>query len=253
MSIFNRLNGRTTAILLLGALLTVLSGSLTAAPTIDPDAAARLRASMAYLGGLKAFGLESENSIEAVLVTGEKIQFDSEVSATVLRPNKMYAARAGELVNQEFFYDGSTVTLSDASHGFHASVEAPDTLEGMLDYARESLDIVAPAGDFIYSNAYEILMQDVYSAFLVGPAVIAGVLCDHLAFSAPGTDFQVWVQRGEQPLPRKLVITSRDIVNAPQFTVVIRKWDLAPDVSAERFRFEAPAGSKPISFLDMNQ
>jgi len=253
MPISNRLNGRTAASLLLGALLTVLSVSLTAAPPIDPDAAERLRESMAYLGGLKQFSLASETSIEAVLVTGQKIQFVNEVSVTVLRPNKMYAERAGELVNQEFFYDGSTLTLSDLSHGFHATVEAPDTLEGMLDFARESLDIVAPAGDFIYSNAYEILMQDVHSAIALGPAIIAGVVCDHLAFSAPGTDFQVWVQRGEQPLPRKLVITSRDIVSAPQFSVLIRQWDLAPDVSADRFRFEAPTDSRAISFIGLNQ
>lgn len=240
--------------------LLMLTGVVLGAPLlasaqveIDTEADQLLRRSMSYLAGLKQFGLDSQTSIEVVLLTGQKIQFDNEISAVVQRPNKFYAARQGELVDQQFFYDGATLTLTDGTADYHATVDAPDTLEGMLDFARESLDIVAPAGDLIYADNYEILMQGVQSGFAVGPTVIAGVVCDHLAFSAPGTDFQIWIQRGDKPLPRKLVITSRDVVNAPQFTVLIENWDLAPDVSASRFRFDAPAESQAIGFQNLDK
>jgi hypothetical protein len=119
----------------------------------------------------------------------------------------------------------------------------------MLDFARDSLDIVAPAGDFIYSNAYEILMEDVESAFVVGESFIEGVACDHLAFSKPGTDFQVWVARGEQPLPVRLVITSTDLPSAPQFTVLLREWDVVKQMPAESFAFDRPDDAQAIEFI----
>ena len=76
-----------------------------------------------------------------------------------------------------------------------------------------------------------------------------GAVCDHLAFGAPGTDFQVWVQQGDQPLPRKLVITSRDVLNAPQFTVHIRNWNLNPEVSAELFQVQPSEEAMSIEFV----
>ncbi len=119
----------------------------------------------------------------------------------------------------------------------------------MLDFARESLDIVAPAGDLLYSNAFEILMQDVASGFVVGKSVVEGKRCDHLAFRAPHVDWQIWIQEGDKPLPRKLVITSTDVSGAPQFAVVMAQWNLAPDISDKVFDFTPPNDAKKIDFL----
>jgi hypothetical protein len=121
----------------------------------------------------------------------------------------------------------------------------------MLDFARNSLDVVAPAGDLLYKNGYEILMNGVLSGFVVGKAVIEGVRCDHLAFRTPATDWQIWVQEGAQPLPRKMVITTRDLFNSPQFSVTVTKWDLQPRFDDQTFRFSAPAGAKKVDFLPL--
>ena len=67
--------------------------------------------------------------------------------------------------------------------------------------------------------------------------------------SAPGTDFQIWIQQGDRPLPRKLVITSRDVVNAPQFTVLIDAWDQTPDLDDDLFHFDPPEDAMVIDFM----
>ncbi len=252
MSNFIRSRRPTVKPALLTGLLLAASGWVSAESALDAAAVERLRESTSYLSGLQQFALHSNTSIEIVMLTGQKIQFDDEISATVQRPNKFHAVRKGEALNQELFYDGTSLTLVDADHRYHATVDAPDTLDGMLDFARESLDIVAPGGDFINTNAFEILMQDVQSGFVVSTAVVEGVVCDHLAFSAPGTDWQIWIQQGDKPLPRKIVITSRDIVNAPQFTLVIKDWDLAPDVSDDSFRFKPTGETVSIDFIKLD-
>jgi hypothetical protein len=237
----------------------VMLASVTLAPAkvrasdtpIDPAAASRLRASIDYIAGLQQFSLEAQTSIEVVLQSGQKLQFDNAVAATLQRPNRMLVERKGELLNQVFYYDGSKLTLHNPADGFYARVDAPGNLDDMLDFARNELDIVAPAGDFLYSDAFEAMMQDVKTAFVVGVAELDGVLCDHLAFSAPGTDWQIWVEQGDKPLPRKLVITSRDVLNAPQFSLVINNWNLNPTIPEGMFNFTPPDKAVEIEFMNM--
>jgi hypothetical protein len=96
-------------------------------------------------------------------------------------------------------------------------------------------------------------MTDVTQGFVVGKAVVEGVRCDHLAFRAPHVDWQIWVQEGTQPLPRKLVITTRDQPNGPQFSVTVTKWNLKPAFTAQTFAFKAPSGAKKVDFVPLAQ
>jgi hypothetical protein len=92
-------------------------------------------------------------------------------------------------------------------------------------------------------------MQDVTSGFVVGKGVVDGVRCDHLAFRAPHVDWQIWIEEGNRPLVRKLVITTRDKLNAPQFTVVAKNWNLEPEFTAATFSFVPPQCPQRIEFV----
>lgn len=218
---------------------------------IDPQAAKLLKASTAFMGGQKRLSADTRSTIEVVLASGQKIQFDNTVTMALQRPNKFMAKRVGDLIDQVFYYDGKSLTLSNPSQGYYATVAAPATLEAMLDMAREKLDVVAPGGDFLYGNAFEILMQDVTGGFVVGKGVVEGTRCDHLAFSAPHADWQIWIQEGKQPLPRKIVITTKDVVNEPQFEVVITRWNLAPTFDESMFTFKPPKDARKVDFLPL--
>jgi hypothetical protein len=244
-------SARVTRLIAAAALvIAVVAPQALAQPAgIDPQAEKLLKASTVFLARQKQFSLETRSSLEVVLASGQKIQFDHAARQSIQRPNKLRAERVGDLVDQVFYYDGKSLTLHSPSERLYATVPVPGTLEEMLDYARTSLDIVAPAGDLVYKNAYEILMDGVTGGFVVGKGVVEGVRCDHLAFRAPHVDWQIWIQEGNQPLPRKLVITTRDVVNAPQFSVVVTKWNLAPKLSDAMFAFTPPKGAKSVDFV----
>jgi hypothetical protein len=236
----------------LAALALALPTSALAQPAgIDPQATKLLKASTDFLASQKRFNLETRSSLEVVLMSGQKIQFDHVARQWVQRPNKLRADRVGDLVEQSFYYDGKTLTLVNPADKYYATVDAPDTLEEMLEFARNRLDIVAPAGDLIYRDAYDILMTDVTQGFVVGKSVVEGVRCDHLAFRAPHVDWQIWIEDGSQPLPRKLVITTRDQPGAPQFSVVVTKWNLKPTFTAQTFGYKAPSGAKQVEFVPL--
>ena len=218
---------------------------------IDPQAEKLLRRMSDYLAGRQQFTLKAESSLEVVLTSGQKLQYDSPATLSVSRPNKFHAHRKGDLANQEFFYDGKTLTLYNPRENLYATTAAPPTLDEMLDFAREKLDIIAPAAELLYKNAAERMLKESSSGFVVGPSVVGGVKCTHLAFRGSEVDWQIWIEDGDKPLARKFILTSKKVAGEPQFTVLIRSWDVAPKLTNQEFTFTPPKGAKKIEFLQL--
>jgi hypothetical protein len=226
-----------TGLLRAGAASALAAGMLAAQAQpagIDPMAQKLLKASTDFVASQKQFNVDTRNTFEIVLKNGQKLELNHTTRQSVQRPDKLRSERSGDLVNQVFIYDGKSLTLHNLTDKTYAQVAVPDTLEGMLDFARTKLDI---------------LMADVTDGMVVGKAVIEGVRCDHLAFRAPHVDWQIWIQEGAQPLPRRLVISTRDVTNVPQFAVTITEWNLKPSFAANTFAFKPPAGAKRIDFM----
>jgi hypothetical protein len=219
---------------------------------VDAQAEKLLRRMGEYLAGRQQFSLKAESTLEAVLSSGQKLQYDSPATLSVSRPNKLRAHRKGDLVNQEFFYDGKTLTLYNPRENLYATTAAPATLDEMLDFAREKLDIVAPAAELLYSNAAEKMLKEASSGMVVGPSVIGGVKTTHLAFRGAEVDWQIWIEDGDKPLPRKFVLTSTKVSGAPQFTVLIRNWDVGAKLGNQEFSFTPSKGAKKIEFLKLS-
>lgn len=247
--VHRRLTAPFSRCVAIAALITLSVAAQAQSPAIAPEAKQLLKASTDFLASQQRFTADTRNTLEIVLKSGQKIEFNSMGRQSIQRPNKLRAERSGDLVEQVFVYDGKSLTLSNPQDKIYAQVPAPGTLEEMLDFARTKLDIVAPAGDLVYKNAYDILMDGVTEGIVVGKAVIEGVLCDHLAFRAPQLDWQIWIQQGAQPLPRKIVITTLDLPNAPQFGITVTQWNLQPTFDAKTFTFTPQAGMKQIDFV----
>lgn len=242
---------------LIGLLVSAVVSALVAWPVtsfaqpagVNPEAIKELRRATDYLAGLKQFRLETDTAVDVVRGTGEKIQLGNRTTLTVQRPDKLRAERVGELVAQVFYYDGKSLSVNYPAEKYHATTAAPPTLEAALDFARDKLKVLAPAADLIYSNALERFTEGLTSASIVGSAEVGGVVCVHLAFRNPEVDWQIWIQEGDKPMPRKFVVTSKKLPQSPQFSVTLSKWDASPKVTDATFRFVPPKGSRQIDFL----
>jgi hypothetical protein len=94
-------------------------------------------------------------------------------------------------------------------------------------------------------------MTDVTDVKDLGSGVIDGKECDHLAFRAKDTDWQIWIAQGEQPYPCRYVITSKTVDQSPQFTLTVRDWKASTSASASDFSFKPPAGATKIDIKDL--
>src|SRR4029434_1671620 len=103
---------------------------------IDPQAEKLLKRMSDYLAGRQQFSLKAESTLEVVLTSGQKLQFASPATASVWRPNRLRADRKGDIVNQEFFYDGKNLTLYNPKENLYATTAAPPTLYQIVSSGR---------------------------------------------------------------------------------------------------------------------
>ena len=229
--------------------LGILNAQETA---IDQAAVDTLQRMTRFMGGLEQFGVHTQVTYEDQLESGQRVDVDVSAEMLASRPDKFYGRRTGELLSQEFFYDGKSLTLMNSGAGVYATEAAPATIEGMLDLARDELNLFVPASDLVYANAFELLMEGVTSAIVVGNTEINGRVCQHLAFSRPDVDFQVWVEQGERPLPCKYVVTDTGTPAMLSVSTVMSDWNTAPAVPADMFSFTHPKGAHQIEFLPLD-
>ena len=219
------------------------------APAVDPEAVKILRRTTDYLSNLKQFSMRVQNTFEDVLDSGQRVDLDSTGLILISLPNKLRIERHGDRMDQIFYYDGKTLTLHNPRDHVYATEPAPGTIEEMFAFAGESLGLEVSLSDLLYRNSFQLLMQDVTAAVVVGKAVIGGVTCDHLIFSRPGVDFQVWVADAGQPLPCKYAVTDRGTPALLTISASLSNWNVAPAVTDAQFIFTPPSGAKTIPFL----
>ena len=221
-----------------------------AAPAIDPEAVAAINKMEAYVKTLTSYSIHADTTTDEVLLAGPKVQFGGTLDATLRLPNRLRLTVAGDNKDtQEFFYDGSTLTVWIKDRSVWASAPAASTIGEMLAQTRKKYDLSFPLDDLIRGATTGQLMNGVTAGMVVGTGMVAGVECDHLGFHKEGLDAQLWIEKGVRPLPRKIVITTLTEPSQPQHSEVLT-WDITPTIDEAMFTFTPPAGAEKIVFAE---
>jgi hypothetical protein len=119
----------------------------------------------------------------------------------------------------------------------------------MLPFVEKETGIRFASADLLFSDPYAELTKGLTSAVVVGSDTVQGEPCEHLAFRAPGLNWEIWIESGASALPRRLVITYTNVTNFPRSLVEFSHWNLHPWLSESSFDFKKPAGAKETAFL----
>jgi len=212
------------------------------------DALPILKKMSAYIGGQPTIEVAFDSDIEVVTDDLQKIQFASSGQVMLSRPDRLRASRTGGYADVELVFDGKKVTVLGKHIGAYAQADFSGSVEQLIDKMRSEFGVEAPGADLLLSRSFEELMTGVYDAKHIGRGVIDGVECDHLAFRSPDTDWQIWVEVGANPIPRKYIITSKAVTGAPQYTLRIKSWKTNVQLSADAFAFKSAAEVKSVAF-----
>lgn len=235
-----------------------LALGLIAAPAsaqqIDPAADKILHSMADYVAGLKAFTVNYDTDSEVVDIDGQKLQYSAAGSVTVERPGRLKVSRKGAFVDAVLTFDGKTISIYGDRANAYGQLESPGpAIDDAIAEVRAATGFDVSGADLFAADPYAVLTEDATKGVYVGTGLVGGVECDHLAFRNPRVDWQIWVQKGEQPLPLKYVVTTKWVTGAPQYSLRLGGWNVAPQIDAAQFTFAAPEGAKKLEQISADQ
>jgi hypothetical protein len=198
-----------------------------------------------YLAAQKTISLSFNSDVEVITPELQKIQFTSSGTLLMQRPNELRATRKGGYADVEMFFDGKTLAVYGKNINGYTLIDAPGSIDQLIDTLRER-GWALPGADLLLGNVHDTLMAEVLDAKHIGHGVVDGIECNHLAFRNQDIDWQLWVEIGEKPIPRKFVITSKAVGGAPQYTLVIKDWKTDVAVDQAEFEFTPPQGATKL-------
>lgn len=215
------------------------------------NAKALVKAMSDYLAAQKTISLTYDTVFEVVTKEKQKLQIATSGTAVLERPNKIRTTRKSGFSDTEMVYDGKTLSFLGKGQNAYIQTEAPGTIDTLIDQLRDKFHRQLPGADLLQSGVYDALMTDVTDIKDLGSGIIGGKECDHLAFRAKDTDWQIWIAQGKEPYPCRYVITSKGVDQAPQFTLEVRDWKAGAGVAGADFTFKPPAGAKQLDVKDL--
>ena len=228
----------------------LIAGSLHAEKPspVDPKALAILKRMTGTLAGAKAFTFRADSILEVPCPTGQFITLRSLGKVALSRPNRMSLIQEGDAPAFEFFYDGSSVTAVAPKAGVYSTTTAPATIDAMLSGVRQQTGVHLHVSPLLVTDPEAHLTRNLQSAVVVGQTRVNGVPCDHLAFRAPGVNWEIWISTGKVALPYRLAATFTDRTNFPRKFIEFSRWNLHPWFLGDAFVFHPPSDFKEIPF-----
>jgi hypothetical protein len=229
------------------AAVPVPQAEKAAAP--EPDPRQLLQKMCDFLKSQPQFTYKAEVDDDQVYDGGKKLQYGIDVETFVRRPDRLRVNAEGDLVNKQFFFDGKTITLYDKDHNVYGVLEVPPNIESALDKANKEFGVRVALTDLASPNLCEHISKRIKHSLYVGLSKVRGVPCHHLAFDGDEAQVQIWIDAGDQPLPRKVVLTHKKLPGSPQWTAYLTDWNFSPQLPDALFAFTPPQGAEKIKFI----
>ncbi len=214
--------------------------------SVQPETLQALKRMSDYLTTLKTLEITTRTSLDLVTAGGQLVQVNGGATYKLRRPDGFVIDVRSDAKNRRFIYDGKEFTVFAPELGYYATVAAPPTIHETLDKLYTRFGLALPLEDlFRWGDATDVGDDLLDAGFYAGPSTIDGVATDHYVLREGKIDWQIWIQKGAQPLPRKLVITDRSDPAAPTYSAVI-DWNLSPTFTADEFAFKPGKDAKSV-------
>jgi len=239
-------------VLVLGATPALAADDAPAAAATeqDPEARAILMAMANFLAKTPAYSVTMRSGYDAIQADGQRIEFGEQRRILLQRPDRVRV----EVMRSDgdrgmVLFDGKGITVFKADDNVYARVEKPGTLDSALVYLVRDLQLTMPMARMFHTGFPQEMEKLLTAISYVEEDALFDVPTDHLAVRSAEVDMQVWIAQGEQPLPRRVILTYKNAPGQPQFRADLSDWDLSPKVAADSFTFTPPAGAEQIPFL----
>jgi hypothetical protein len=203
-----------------------------------------------YLAKAKFFSVTVDTGYDVVQASGQKVEFGEVRHVLLSRPDNLRVdveRRDGS--TQQIRFDGKIVTMFTPGKPFYASLEKPGSVDEVLYYIVEGLKTPIPLSLLLVTTMPQELEKRITDIALVDDETLGGKDVEHLAVRTEEVDFQVWIAKGDEPVPLRVVITYKKAPGQPQFWADLTDWNFSPQVDKSAFTFVPPADARSVAFM----
>ena len=229
--------------------------ALAAAPAAaqdprEPTALAALDRMGAALRSHQDLNVHSDVTVEDVLTSGQKLQYGGTVDIVARRPDRIRLTSKLGAAERILYFDGRNLTVASPALGYYATAQSPGTIGEMLIIAQDRYGLEVPLADLFAWGTKPSMAEGLTSAMYAGEESIGGQMCEHYAMRQQGLDWQVWIRKGADALPCKLVLTKMSDPAMPQFSAVY-SWSTTPPPEGDAYSYVPPPGARLIGLGEL--
>ena len=138
-----------------------------------------------------------DDVLEDGLIVQSNSKVDMELSPTVC------ASRSSAMKAQTLSLRRKNLHRVGRLTNYYATVPAPPTIGELFKQAQEKYDIELPLIDLFKWGTNEDDINKIKTAIDAGPTTVEDVTCEQYVFHQEGVDWQIGIQLGDYPLPRR--------------------------------------------------
>ena len=218
-------------------------------PAISEEASAALMRMGQTLRSAGDFSFQVRTIRVYAEANNEPLHIFHTIKVVAHRPNRLLVDVNGDDGANKLIFDGKTAIAYSAAQNKYATIPVPEgTIQGMLQEVVGRLGVDFPLADFLTEAPNKAFLTGVTSGRVVNTVTIDGAPYLHLFFfQPPGIELELWLEKSEQALPRRLIVTYRDLPGQPNFIAEFSDWNLNAHPSDADFAFQPPPGAEQVA------
>jgi hypothetical protein len=124
---------------------------------------------------------------------------------------------------------------------------AGGTIQTMMEEIVGRLGVDFPLADFLTEAPSKAFLTGVTSGRVVNTVTIDGSPYLHLFFTQPpAIELELWLAKNDQSLPKRLIVTYRNLPGQPNFIAEFSDWNFNIHPSDADFAFQPPPDATQV-------
>lgn len=220
-------------------------------PNIDPQVTEIVQNMSYFLGSKDEYTFKAEIMFDQLVNSNRKIQYSAEEKVYLKKKGNMTIEYVSDIGGYKLWFDSGQITVLELPTNLYSTATLPATIDQALIALKDKYNFSPALSDFLFINTFRTLTQNVISGSYFGTSKVFGVRCDHLAFVQQDIDWQLWIEVGKRKIPRKLVITYKELPGQPQFIAIMRDWVIEKPITGFAFKADIPKVSQKTEMSEI--
>jgi hypothetical protein len=244
-----KLGIKAILILLITGLMSGIAVAESEAPNWDAKAVEVLKKMDAYTDSMQTFLVQTESYNDASIGPGMIISNPFVSSIAVDRIGSLHSTMKSGSETTEIYVNNGKLTVYSGAKKFYTHADLPENLSEGLMFALAEYGVETPLMDLLILKSLDKLVSpDQFVVYVTGDSSIRGIDCHHILVTGALADMQIWVEKGDNPVPRRTVLRYKQGEGMPRHDVFI-DWQATDGFEKTEFDFVAPEGSQEIDFI----